>query len=143
MTALAADRATPAKADNDLESYGVKAATKIWAGALVVIASASGYAAGGTAATGLIAVGRAEHAVDNSAGANGDQTIKVRAGIFRFDNSTSSDLIAITEIGTTCYIVDDHTVAKTSNSSARSAAGIVKNVDAQGVWVAVGPSGII
>lgn len=141
MSALAADRATPKKADQDIESYGVKASTKIWAGALVVLNA--GYAVGGSTATGLVAVGRAEHAVDNSAGANGDLTVKVLAGIFRFDNSASADLIAITEIGTNCYVVDDHTVAKTSASSTRSVAGIVKNVDAQGVWVAVGPGNII
>jgi hypothetical protein len=141
MSALAADRATPIKTDKDIESYGVKASTKIWAGALVVLNA--GYAVGGTTATGLIAVGRAEHAVDNSAGNNGDLTIKVRAGIFRFNNSASGDLIDITCIGANCYVVDDNTVAKTSNSSARSVAGIVKNVDAQGVWVAVGPGNVI
>jgi hypothetical protein len=36
-------------------------------------------------------------------------------------------------VGKPCYIADDHTVAKTA--SGKSAAGIVRDVDADGVWV--------
>jgi hypothetical protein len=139
--ALTGDRRTPIRADKELHSFGVKGATKIWAGALVVLNA--GFAVGGSTAIGLIAVGRAEHYVDNSAGANGDLQIKVRAGIFQFANSASTDLIAITEIGSDCYIVDDQTVAKTNGSNTRSVAGKVVGVDAQGVWVAIGPGNVI
>ena len=141
MTALSADRMTPVRGDKEIHSFGVKAGAKIYAGALVVLNA--GYAAPGSAAAGLIAAGRAEHYADNSAGANGDINVKVRAGIFQFKNSAAADLIAVTEIGTDCYVVDDQTVAKTSNSNARSVAGKVMGVDANGVWVAVGPGGVI
>jgi hypothetical protein len=140
MMALAADRSTPRR-DSDIHHYGVKASTKVWAGALTVLNA--GYAAGGTAATGLVAVGRAEHFADNSAGANGDIKVRVRSGVFQFANSASADLIAVTEIGKDCYIVDDQTVAKTDGSATRSIAGKVQDVDAQGVWVAIGPGNII
>jgi hypothetical protein len=46
-----------------------------------------------------------------------------------FANSASTDTITQTEVGSNCYIVDDQTVAKTSNSSARSIAGRVFKVD--------------
>jgi len=48
-------------------------------------------------------------------------------------------LIAITEIGTDCYIVDDNTVAKTNGTSTRSRAGKVVDVNANGVFVLVFP----
>ncbi|MET4199074.1 hypothetical protein ABIA95_003074 [Bradyrhizobium sp. LA8.1] len=140
MTALTADRMTQRR-EKPIHHYDVKATTKIWMGALVALNA--GYAQGGTTATGLIAVGRAEHYADNSAGANGDIKIKVRAGVFKWNNSTSTDQITRTEIGSDCYIVDDNTVAKTNGSSTRSVAGKVVDVDSDGVWVATGPGNVI
>lgn len=136
MTALTADRTTPERAGEEY-SFGVAAAKKLYAGALVAL-NASGYATLGATATGLIGVGRAEEMVDNSAGSDGDLTVRVRAGIFRFGNSSAGDLIAIADIGKTAWIVDDQTVAKTSASSTRSPAGTIVDVDSQGVWVRLG-----
>lgn len=45
------------------------------------------------------------------------------------------DAIALADIGSDCYIVDDQTVAKTSGSATRSVAGKIFDVDAAGVWV--------
>ena len=140
MTALTADRMTPAASDRQIHHYDMKAATKLFAGAMAVLDA--GYAAPGRTATGLVCVGRSEFYVDNSAGAAGDVKAKVRAGIFRWNNSTSTDAITRTEIGLDCYIVDDNTVAKTNGSSTRSVAGKIVDVDAQGVWVGSGPGGI-
>src|SRR5689334_8351895 len=115
MPALAADRSTPRMdGPSRLLSYGAKGATKVYAGALVVLAA--GLAKGGAAATGLVAVGRADRYVDNSAGADGDLQVPVQTGIFRFDNSSAGDAIAIGDISADCYVVDDHTVAKTDGS---------------------------
>jgi hypothetical protein len=133
MAALTADRNTPSRT-GERRSFPVKAATKIWAGALVCIDS-SGRAVPGSTATGLIAVGRSPRVYDNSAGADGAVVGEFERGIYRFDNSTSTDAITAAEIGSTCYVVDDHTVAKTNGSSSRSAAGTVFDVDALGVWV--------
>jgi hypothetical protein len=133
MAALTADRNTPTKGEPELRELPVKAATTIYAGALVCL-DASGWAVPGATATTLVAIGRAEEKVANS-GANGALNVKVRRGVFRFGNSASGDLIARTEIGKDCYIVDDQTVAKTNGSSTRSVAGKVYDVDAIGVWV--------
>jgi len=103
-----------------------KASTIVYQGALVVIDA--GYAAPGRTATGLVAAGRAERTYDNSAGANGAKTVEVRRGVFAFENSSAGDLIAQTEIGTLCYIVDDQTVAKTNGGATRSIAGRVISV---------------
>ena len=53
------------------------------------------------------------------------------------DPEAEADLIARAEIGDTCFAVDDQTVAKTDGSESRSAAGIIRDVDAQGVWVEI------
>ncbi|MEQ8340071.1 MAG: hypothetical protein RID15_13840 [Marinovum algicola] len=133
MTALAKDRNTP-RLEGDVYSGPVAASTAIFAGALLM-RNAAGYIIEGQTATGLVGVGRAEEQVDNSAGANGDLTVKFRPGIYRFANSAAADEITIAEIGDVAYAVDDQTVAKTDGTSSRSPAGIIVDVDAQGVWV--------
>lgn len=134
MAALTQDRNTP-RAEGDVEEYPVLAATLCYAGGLAVL-DADGYARPGAAATGLLAVGRFEEQVDNSAGASGDKRVKVRRGVFRWNNSADADLITIAEIGDNCYIADDQTVAKVATG--RSAAGRIEQVDELGVWVRTG-----
>lgn len=133
MVALIADRPTPMR-QGDEESHPIKAATKVFAGGLVCL-DANGWAAPGSSAVGLIARGRAERFVDNSTGANGDKSIRVRRGTFRWANSAAADAITRAEIGDPAYVVDDQTVAKTSGGATRSIAGTIRDVDAQGVWV--------
>jgi hypothetical protein len=113
-----------------LDNFPVKGGVKIWQGALVVLNA--GYAAPGSTATGLIVVGRAKVTVDNTSGGDGAQFVDVEPGEFSWNNSASGDLIAQAQVGTTCYIVDDNTVAKTNGSSSRSAGGIIKGVNADG-----------
>jgi len=132
--ALNKDRNTPTRDGTDVV-HPVAAAKKIYAGALVVL-NATGYAEPGSTATTLTAAGRAEAQVDNSSGADGALTITVRRGVFRFSNH--ADAVTRTEIGKSCYIVDDQTVAKTSGTSTRSVAGKVIDLDTSGVWVEVG-----
>lgn len=133
MTALTQDRNTLRRDGKQVEPP-VAAATKIFAGSLVAI-NAAGYAVPGATATTLKALGVAEHRADNSAGAAGDIRVRVRKGPHAFSNSTSTDAIALADIGSDCYIVDDQTVAKTSGSATRSVAGKIFDVDAAGVWV--------
>ena len=140
MTALTKARNTPQRDVATIEK-GVAAAKTLHEGALICL-SATGYLTPGATATGLIALGRAEQTVDNSDGSAGDLTCRVRTGVFRWANSESSDELTDAEIGDTCYVVDDQTVAKTSGSSTRSPAGIVVDVDAQGVWVRSGVEGL-
>lgn len=133
MPALTADRNSPELA-GDIKVGDVAASTKIYAGALLM-RDASGNIVQGKTATGLVGCGRAEAQVDNSAGSAGDLTVNFRRGIFRFANSASTDEITKAEIGGVCYAVDDQTVAKTDGTGARSPAGVIDDVDAQGVWV--------
>jgi hypothetical protein len=116
--------------------YKVYQASKIYEGALVML-NATGYAVKGATATGQKAAGIALEQVDNTTGASGEKTIRVKEGIFRFNNSSGGDEITIAEIGQTCYIVDDNTVAKTSGTGTRSPTGYIRDVQSDGVWVEI------
>lgn len=113
---------------------GVALNTMICGGALVVLNS-SGYAAPGSAATGLVARGVAVETADNSTGANGDVRVKTQSGVFGFKNK-ADDLVTLAEIGDVCYIQDDETVCKTATG--KSAAGVVEFLEDGLVYVAVG-----
>jgi len=133
MSALTADRNTPYK-DGECLPVPVAADAVIYAGAIVV-ANAAGYAAPGSTATTLTYLGRAEHSVDNTDGANGAKSIVVRRKkAFKWANS-GADPIDQADLGKTCYIVDDQTVAATSGTNTRSPAGTVIGIDTDGVWV--------
>lgn len=130
---LAADRNTPFK-DTDLVPIPVATGVKIFAGSLVAV-NATGFATPGTVAATLTYLGRAEQFIDNTAGADGEKVLIVRRNkAFKWNNS-AADPITQADLMKTVYIVDDATVAKTSNAGARSAAGKVIQIEADGVWV--------
>lgn len=133
MTSAVTPRDTP-QVTTGTVARDVAASTKILAGTIVCL-NAAGYAVGASVATTLIADGRAEETVDNSAGVAGAEKVTVRKGTFRFANSASTDAITRTEVGKNVYLVDNQTVAKTDGGATRSIAGKVFAVDAQGVWV--------
>lgn len=133
MSPLAADRNTEMK-DKELTGFPVKANVKCFAGGLAVLSG--GYAAPGSTATGLVAIGRFEEYCDNTGGADGAKTVLVRRNkMFKWKNS-ATDPIAQADAGATCYIEDDETVSKTNaGGNTQSAAGKVISVGADGVWV--------
>jgi hypothetical protein len=133
MTALAADRPTPNRT-GDLIELPAAAAKKFFAGAFAAL-DADGNATPGATATTLKGLGRVESFVDNSAGAAGAKTVRIRRGCHRWANSASADAITAADIGANAYLVDDQTVAKTSGTNTRSIAGRIADVDALGVWI--------
>lgn len=133
--ALTADRATQQK-DGVLISLPVSAGVKCYAGGIAV--TNGGYAEPGTEAAGLACAGMFTETVDNTTGADGDKSVPVRRGrAFKWSNSTSADEITNADILSDCYIVDDETVAKTSDAGTRSKAGKVIGVESDGVWVEI------
>lgn len=133
MTAAITERLTQRRHADQFD-FPVAAATKVLAGTIVMLNS-SGYAKPGTTATDEKAVGIAEATADNSSGAAGDVSVPVRRGTFLLANSASTDEITNADYGSTCYVVDNQTVAKTHATNTRSAAGIVRGVTGAGVWV--------
>ncbi|MEY2689726.1 MAG: hypothetical protein RL375_3925 [Pseudomonadota bacterium] len=134
MTAATKDRDTR-EVTGRFRSGPMAASTKVYAGTIAVV-DASGNVTKGSTATTLKAIGVFDQPYDNTGGAAGAITAEAKRGIFGpFANSSAGDAIAAADVGSTCYIVDDQTVAKTNGSSTRSAAGVVHAVDTEGVWV--------
>lgn len=125
MAALTADRNTKRR-DGDLFSF--EAAETVYAGALVAI-DADGKAVPATAA-GTVCVGVAQHQ------AAPGEPVLVRRGVFNFVDSDGTTTRAA--IGSACFVVDDQTVtAAVAEGAAAPVAGIVMDVDAEGVWVRI------
>lgn len=130
MAALAKDRNTPVR-PGDILVAGVKKGAKIHAGSLVAKA-AGGYAVPATKAQNLVVLGRAEQAVTGGA-ADGDVTVEVRRGTFRWANAPGGGAIDASLVGEQAHILDDQTVTKTAAGS--TPAGKIVAVDSDGVWV--------
>lgn len=131
MTALTTDRNTPLQ-DAEIIGVPVAANVQVFAGSIVV-ANASGYAVGGSTATSLTYLGRAEEYVDNRNGAAGAKVVRVRRlNAFKWANDGS---ITQANLMKPAYIVDDQTVAATDGTSTRSPAGRIIGVESDGVWV--------
>lgn len=134
MTAQTQARSVVEQAGQFIEAP-MKGATTIFQGALVV--TESGLAVPGKTAASLTVLGVAERTVVNS-GADSAAKVLAKRGTYKFFNH-GADAVVAGDVGKDCYIVDDQTVAKTSNSSARSIAGKVIAVESDGVFVKVGP----
>lgn len=133
MVALTAGRKTPQR-DGGEFGRDVAADAVIYSGAMVAL-NAAGYAVPAAANAAFKTDGHAEESVSNIGGANGAKKVLVRKSTYRFANSAGGDLITRADLLTNCFVVDDQTVARTSNANARPVAGIIVDVDSVGVWV--------
>ncbi len=114
------------------------AAGVFYKGAIIVFDQADSTIKPGVTNATSIALGRCEEYVALGSTVNG---IRVRSGNFGpYANSAAADAIANDDAGKLCYIVDDETVALTSNSAARSICGIIHKVTSAGVFVAIDPN---
>jgi hypothetical protein len=129
--------------------YPVKAAAKIYQGTMVSI-DATGYAVPASAVGTQKVVGVCQGPgdtglnsdVDNTAGANGAQTVRVVFGAFPF---VANSTIALTDMQKPVYAVDDSTVDLSDNGGTRPFAGVLVSMDTLagttglGAFVLVGP----
>ncbi len=134
MTALSAPRLATERS-GQTSTVPVAAATVVWQGGIVVMEG--GVAKPGKTATGLVVLGIAEETVDNSTGAAGAKSVTPRRGCFRFVN-LGSDPVTAADVGQDVWLVDDQTIAKSSGTATRSAAGKLIDVDDVGAWVRIG-----
>jgi hypothetical protein len=131
MCALSADRNTAYRDGIELE-FPVKAAAKIYAGSMVCLEGASGYAIPAADASGNQFIGVALEQADNTGAGNGAITVRVRrTGVFEFAASS----IAQAQVGDVMYIVDDQTVDETNPGNSVIAGRLVKYVSATKGWV--------
>jgi hypothetical protein len=109
MSALTRDRATSYREGIEVE-FPVAAATKIYAGSMVCV-NAGGYAAPAADTSGYRFAGVAMEQTDNSSGANGAETVRLRrTGVFEFDGAALTQAM----VGDAMYAVDDQTFANTT-----------------------------
>lgn len=103
----------------------VKGGEIIFAGTLAAL-DADGYAKPGEKAEGLTAAGRAEETVDNRDGGDGDASIRVARGAFKWDNDAANP-VDIADVLQDCYMLDDSTVTALATGSSK--AGKVLGID--------------
>ena len=132
--ALAANRYTKNIVGDEVD-LPVKSGAHIYAGGMVCINPTNGYAyAAATVAT-YIFMGVAVEEADNTNGADGDITVKVRRkGVFLFD----ATLIAQTMVGTIMYVVDDCTFDNSTGAGTVECGILVKLVSTTSGWLDIG-----
>ena len=139
MTALTSYRDTKRMGDDvhpDILEIKVADNVHIFKGAIVGLAAGYASPAGPTCTK---VVGIAEKDADNTQPGHiaGGITVRVRQGTHKVANSAAADALAITDVGSLCYAVDDQTVAKTNSATHNlPVAGTLIEIDADGgVWV--------
>lgn len=129
MGALTKDRDTERRA-GDQKVLPVKAATKIFAGS-IVCRDSNGYAVPGADTAGFVYQGIAEEYVDNTLGADGALTVRVRRGVFELVTAGA----AISDVGKPVFATDDQTVALNGSTNAVYVGTIYQFVSATSVFV--------
>ena len=147
MTALQANRDTRRMGDSavpELKSYPMTDNMHCFSGGLVGKDSAGRARPMTLAATTATCLGVAQAEADNTVSGHsaGGIQVSVRQGVFKFTDGAVGGALAASDVGSPCYASDDATVNKTSNGSTYAIAGIVQQVDTDGVWVQVGLAGL-
>jgi len=117
----------------------VAALTTLYVGTLIALTS-SGFATYATDGAGLEVVGRAEYDVNNSADeVGGALSIRVRRGVFKYENSSRSSAayaLAAGNVGQICYVENEQTVQIAAGSTNKIIAGVFLGLDTDGkAWV--------
>ncbi len=111
---------------------------QVYKNGLACIDTSTGLVAKGFASTTLIPIGFYMQDQLTAAGGTVEVLLFNEITAAYYANSTSTDLIAVAQIGSNAFVVDDQTVAKTSATNTRSVAGFIWGVDAvKGVLVAI------
>ena len=133
MAALTTARATKAREVREI-GYPVDAGVKVIGGGMVAF-SAAGNARPAANATTSRCMGVATETVDNTTGAAGAATVKVRRSCFAFATTD----VTVADVGKDCWAVDDQTVTKTLPATNPAKAGMIVSVEVIGantqVWV--------
>jgi len=125
-TALTDNRKTPSKSGKSI-SLVVTNGVTIYAGAMVAV-DAGGEAVSAADTASFTVVGKATEKVDNT---DDGESIEVDIGIFRWENQGG---YTDANIGDMCYVLDDNSVTNGAGSN-DIIAGVVWDVDSDGVWV--------
>ena len=132
--ALAANRYTKNIVGDEVD-LPVKAAAHIYAGGMVCIAPANGYAYAATTTASRIFMGVAVEEADNTNGDDGDITVKVRRkGVFLFDATDITQAM----VGTIMYVVDDCTFDNSTGAGTVECGILAQFVSTTSGWLDIG-----
>ena len=123
------DRTGNERTGNRMLNIPVKGGAELTEATMAAI-NGDGYAAPAAASAGLKVAGGVQRYCDNRNGADGEQTVSVKRGVFVWDNDGT---IKETDILKPCYVKDERTVTITADGS--SVAGIILEVADDGVTV--------
>lgn len=123
------DRTGNERTGNRMLNIPVKGGAELTEATMAAI-NGDGYAAPAAASAGLKVAGCVQRYCDNRNGADGEQTVSVKRGVFVWDNDGT---IKETDILKPCYVKDERTVTITADGS--SVAGIILEVTDDGVTV--------
>lgn len=123
------DRTGNERTGNRMLNIPVKGGAELTEATMAAI-NGDGYAAPAAASAGLKVAGCVQRYCDNRNGADGEQTVSVKRGVFVWDNDGT---IKETDILRPCYVKDERTVTITADGS--SVAGIILEVADDGVTV--------
>lgn len=133
MTALAKDRSTPRLTGAPFYMLPVvvpvAAGAKIYTGAALA-RNAAGYAVPADTTPGLKALGRAEHAVDNTNGEDGDESVLVGKGVFGYVDAAG---FTDADLNNPVFFLDDQTVEDAATGG--EPAGILVAIDGSIAYV--------
>lgn len=128
-TALTEARDTPQRTGYAVV-LGVASNETLWVGAMVAMNS-GGYAVPASDATALKVIGRANATVVGGT-TDGATSATVARGIFRWVNG---DTFTTADVGSLAFVEDDQTVQKAAAATYDIIAGVIVDVDSEGVWV--------
>jgi predicted RecA/RadA family phage recombinase len=131
MAAATADRLIVQKEAGE-KSYPMLTNVKIYAGTLVCVDTA-GYAKAAADGAGLKVVGVADVTVDNTGGASGDKSIKVRRGVFKLPAASITQAM----VGKLMYVVDDQTVDDAKGTNGVKAGRLVEFLSTTEGWIEI------
>lgn len=129
MTAITHDRDTPQR-EHLYFAYPARAGVVFYVGTMIALDSATGFTAPASGAETEIVVGVTLSRLDTTHEKDGDQSVRVRRGCFRFTNDPAG-AYTLKDVGKPALALDNATVSK----SGKAPAGIVRDVDANGVWI--------
>lgn len=136
MAALNEDRNT-SRQDGKILGPAVAASTKIYGGSLVA-RNASGYMAPAADTANFVVMGVSEEYVDNSAGANGDKTVRLRRKKGFWLANSGTNAVTVAHLGANVYVENDQTVASSGGTNNIVAGKCLAVDSAKGVLVEVG-----
>jgi hypothetical protein len=138
MTALAQNKKTDRKTLARTRYLKLGGTEHTYNGGIVSVLTSDGFLIPGADTAGTVVMGIALEEGDNSAGSDGDLSIEVGVGVYKFATSGGNPLVQAS-VGALAYVLDDQTAVLAAGVTNNVILGLVEEMDDDGdFWIAVG-----